>query len=448
MTKFRIISVVLIFLLAIASMFGCSANNTKKENKDNGVMSEVKVTAQKLINPRDAGPSESVEKVADASNEFAFNFSRVLAAERPDKNANFVVSPFSVWLPLAALVNATDDAFKPGLLKALAGAGVSPDDINKAASRMLFSLNKTDVEEYLGNDFHNPLKIANAIFVGNNVTLKKEFTQTFMDYYRGSAINVDFSSQDAVDAVNKWASDNTEGLITNLINEFDPETIATIANAIYYSDRWDWEFDKDETTEGIFKSPVGDNKAHFMLREGDAQEYYEDEKVQAMPLSFASQGGLCIILPKHDDANELFSALTNEYFNEIMNDSVEATGKLLLPRFRIDGGIVDLKTSLISMGVPLFDKNDAPLTGGLVEEDLYVWLESAIQKAMIEVNEEGTTAAAVTSLAIAGSAMPLPTAPFEMICDKPFIFVLYDHTYDGGNQILFTGIVNQIEELS
>jgi len=80
----------------------------------------------------------------------------------------------------------------------------------------------------------------------------------------------------------------------------------------------------------------------------------------------------------------------------------------------------------------------------LIEENIPVWLSSAVHKAVIEVDEKGTTAAAVTVMAVeAGAAMPEPTESFEMNCNKPFVFVLYGNTYDGGNQILFTGIVNQ-----
>jgi serpin B len=73
----------------------------------------------------------------------------------------------------------------------------------------------------------------------------------------------------------------------------------------------------------------------------------------------------------------------------------------------------------------LFDDKNAPLTGGLVEENIPVWLSDAIQKAVIEVDEKGTTAAAVTVMEVAcGSSMPEPTEPFEMICNKPFVFIL------------------------
>ena len=93
--------------------------------------------------------------------------------------------------------------------------------------------------------------------------------------------------------------------------------------------------------------------------------------------------------------------------------------------------------------MPLFD-NKASTLNGLIEENTPVWLSGAVQKAVIDVDEKGTTAAAVTVMpADAGAPLPPTTEPFEMICDRPFAFVLYGHTYDGGNQILFTGIVNQ-----
>jgi len=181
-----------------------------------------------------------------------------------------------------------------------------------------------------------------------------------------------------------------------------------------------------------------------MLREGDGQTYYEDSKVQAMPLRFENGGGLYIILPKTGGAAQLLSSMTNSYFNEMQRGSVQATGKLLLPRFSIESTIEGLKDALVALGVPLFSKEAAPLTGGLIEEPLLVWLSDAIQKAVIKVDEKGTTAAAVTVVEGAtSSGPPEPTAPFEMICDKPFVFILYEFTYDGGSQILFTGIVNQ-----
>ena len=171
--------------------------------------------------------------------------------------------------------------------------------------------------------------------------------------------------------------------------------------------------------------------------------YFEDEYIQAVTLWIQNGGGMTVILPKSGNAAEFLTEMTAERFSNIMNNSILATGKLLLPRFSLESQIDDLADILVSLGVPLFDENAAPLTNGLLEENIPVWLSGAVQKAVIDVNEEGVTAAAVTAMMMAGSAMPPPSVPFEMICDRPFVFVLHGNTLDGGQQVLFTGVVNQ-----
>ena len=403
------------------------------------------VTARALEQPGYSPEKTPWGAVAAGANAFAFRLGAELLTQAGE--GNFVFSPFSVWVPLAALVNATAEPYRAALLEALRAGGVGADDVNLAASRMLYSLTKQDdkrmAAEYGEEFYHDPLRVANAIFVSHDATLKAEFVQAFMDFYRGTSMNVDFASGDAVDAVNRWAGENTEGLIDDIIQEFSPGTVAAIANAIYFSDRWDWEFAPDETEEGVFHAPHGDTSAFYMLREGEYLDYYEDERVQAMPLRFKTGGGLLILLPRDGDAAGLLSAMTDEYFRTISRGT-ERPGKLLLPRFTIEGSVMELSAALKSLGVPLFDQAAAPLTGGLIEEDIPLWLSGALHKACIMVDEMGTTAAAVTVMAMAGSAFPEPPGvPFEMICDRPFAFVLYDTTYDGGSQVLFTGIVQE-----
>lgn len=181
-----------------------------------------------------------------------------------------------------------------------------------------------------------------------------------------------------------------------------------------------------------------------MVREGDVQIYYEDDLVQAMPLEFTSGGSLYIILPKDGDAVGLLSSMTSEYFYEIQSESTDATGRLLLPRFELQGETIQLNDTLKALGVPLFDEKKAALTGGLVEGEKLVWLSEVKHKAFITVDEKGTTATGATMvMAEAEIADNEPTEPFEMNCNKPFVFVLCANTYDGGSQVLFTGIVNQ-----
>ncbi|MDR1299372.1 MAG: hypothetical protein LBJ84_03885, partial [Oscillospiraceae bacterium] len=398
-------------VLAAALLAGCGGGGS-----GDVVFSAAPVAEMALLPPVWSNSAAELS-AAGGESDFAFRLSAALAEQSGDEN--LICSPFSVWLPLAALVNATDDAGRGALLSSLGAAGASAEDVNNAASRMLYGLLRPSsaVEGSLV-----PLQIANAIFVDSDVTLRQDFAQLFGDYYRGAAINVDFGSPDAVRAVNSWASENTDGLIREVVSEFDPRTVAAIANAIYFSDRWGWEFNPNRTKEDIFHSPTGDETANFMVREGGGQTYYEDENVQAMPLGFISGGGMYIILPKDGDATGLLSSMTAEYFGEIQAKAEDATGKLLLPRFAIDSGVMSLSGLLTALGVPLFDEKSAPLTGGIIEGDLPVWLSSAVQKAYITVDEKGTTAAAVTVLTMDAGAAPLdeiePEIPFEMICDK------------------------------
>lgn len=411
------------------------------------VVRVVPVIAKDLEQPRYNPLDSALKTVAGGANDFAFRLSTALLKEKGDEN--FICSPYSVWMPLAALMNAVDEAYKAELLAALSAVGVSEADINQAASRMLYDVSnqesKIQAMDYGDEYFYDPLKIANAIFVSRDKTIRQDFAQVFMNAYRGTSMNVDFGAREAVDAVNAWAEEHTEGMITDIVHSFDPQAVVAIANAIYFADRWDIEFSPDKTEKGIFHGSKGDTDAFFMLREGEELRYYEDDTVQAMPLAFMTGGGLLILLPKDGDAVGLLSSMTVEYFNRASNGAGHHPGKLLLPRFSIASDAMKLDEALSELGLSsLFDAEAAPLTGGLVEEDVPVWISGVTQKAAIEVDEKGTTAAAVTVMEMAGAMPPQPAEPFEMICDRPFVFILYSRTTDGGNQVLFTGVVNQL----
>ena len=381
-----------------------------------------------------------MQAVAEGANDFAFRLGAELIADAG--NENLVVSPFAVWLPVAALVNAVEDNSKPTLLHALGATGISETDINNAASRMMYGLVKS---RRVGSGIiKSPSKIVHAIFIDNRETLKRDFAQTYKDYFRGGTINVDFSSQHAIDAVNRWASEKTDGLISGLVQGFKPATVAAIAGAIFFSGDWEMQFDPGQTEEGIFHSPDGDTSAMFMLHKDTIHTYYEDDKIQALPLGFTSGGGMYIVLPKSGSAADTFFSMTNDYFKEIRENSMQATGTLKLPRFSIENEVDGLKEALATMGIPLFEGN-APVLTGLVEGHTALSLSDAIQKATIRVDENGTTAAAVFYAGAAACEGPYidPAEPFEMICDRPFVFILYDLTHDGGYQVLFTGVVNQ-----
>jgi serpin B len=369
--------------------------------------------------------------------EFAFKLGEKLIAQNPKTEENFLYSPLSVWLPLAALTNAVDDMNRPALLEALGAKDATQEQINNYAQTILYrvsgEINKLYMENYQG-----PLKIANALFVSDRVTANQVFAQSFADNYLGQVFSVNFSAQyEAADRVNAWASEKTEGLIDRVVepSAFNEETVAAIANAIYFSDRWKWEFKEERTAPGPFRAASGEVTANYMIREGDEQLYFEDDRIQAMPLHFLRDGDMWIILPKFETANGFLQSMTVPYFSVMQRYSNLRTGKLLLPKFEAENQI-DLVEALQDLDVSIFTNE----LERLIENGFPVGIGSATQKTAIKVDEKGTTAAAVTVMVAPGATLPEQTEPFEMVCDKPFAFVL-----EKDGQILFMGAVNKPE---
>ncbi|MDR2751737.1 MAG: hypothetical protein LBC41_13850 [Clostridiales bacterium] len=371
------------------------------------------------------------ERASISEADFAFSLGQKLIAAYNDPDKSFFYSPISVWLPLAALTNAADDRDKLALLEALGVKNATQKMLNDYVENMLSDLEITNSD--------SPLKIANALYVSNRETVNEEFRSIFEYGYHGKVFNLNFASPESVDAINNWASEHTGGLIPNLIDSrsFNESIAVSVLNAAYFSDKWDLEFDTELTDPRLFHAASGDVTANFMHRSSDNLTYFEDEHIQAISLSYAGGARMWIMLPKNETANDFLESLTVWRFEDIKRNSRECAGTLLLPRFEANIDI-DLRDALKGIGVSIFGTE---LTG-LVESNS-VATSSAKQKAVIKVDEEGTTAAAVTYfLGAPGSAgIPQPAKSFRMVCDKPFAFVL-----EKDDQILFMGAVNNPEE--
>jgi serpin B len=340
------------------------------------------------------------------------------------------------------------------MLASLGAGGITADVLNSAASRMLFDLSRGGRSSW-DPDFKDPLHIANAIFVDYTYNLQNDFAQTYLDFYRGELMSVNFSHPDAVGIVNRWASDNTQGMINNLIDRFDPDTVAAIANAIFFTDKWATQFHVNDTHKGTFHSATGEKTVDFMERTDSNFMYYEDGNLQAVTLEFAAGGGMTVFLPKNGDANSLLANMTEREFDRILDNMVNLNNgihienerrtvhlRFSMPKFKIETKLNNLWGALNVLGVPLVNSRLDPITG-LVYDSSPLFISDAVQMAMIDVDEYGATAAAVTVMSVVPTSMPADPVLFEMVCDRPFAFVLHQPTVDGGQQVLFMGVVNQ-----
>ena len=170
--------------------------------------------------------------------------------------------------------------------------------------------------------------------------------------------------------------------------------------------------------------------------------YYEDETMQAVVLWTSSGGQMVLCLPKDGyTAEEALQNLTTEKLQKISQADYRCV-QLSMPKFKLESGVFSVKEALEAMGVPLMDAENAALTGVLDNEALYI--SNAVQSAVIEADENGLTAAAVTVMGLEKMALMPKTDPVELTFDRPFAFVSTGNGEDAGDQILFTGVVNQL----
>lgn len=393
----------------------------------------------------DQADTEQDQDVArDEANGFALRFTDALLKQK-EEGENLLASPYSAWLPLAALVNGCSGETQEQLLKVIGEAGIDAETLNQTVKAINAGLSqeerKKSYEEY-GETFESPLKIANALFVKQDAKVNGDFEQLFADNYDGKLFSVDFSDSSAANAINSWASEQTEGKITQIVDSFDPDTVAAIANALYFSDSWSNQFLEENTTDGTFHGAKQDENADFMNQKLSDGVYYEDETMQAVVLWTTSGGQMVLCLPKDGyTAEEALQNLTTEKLQEISQADYRCV-QLSLPKFKLESGVFSVKEALEAMGVPLMDAQNAALTGVLDNEALYI--SNAVQSAVIEADENGLTAAAVTVMGLEKMALMPETDPVELTFDRPFAFVLTGNGEDAGDQILFTGVVNHL----
>ena len=225
---------ILILAAMLLGLASCASHTQEPPGLDmEGVAGIVPVDVTPLSSIVNLDFSEPLNpSISQGANDFAFRLAHAMMNMHNDDN--FVMSPMSVWLPLAALANATNPELLSDLLEAIGAAGHDVADINIAAARMLYELMA-----------EAPIHIANGIFAQYRDPINPDFAQTFADFFLGEMMNLNFMSPYAADVVNTWAADNTEGLIDNILRpeDFTADLVAIIINAIYWSDDWAHAFD-------------------------------------------------------------------------------------------------------------------------------------------------------------------------------------------------------------
>jgi serpin B len=247
----------------------------------------------------------------------------------------------------------------------------------------------------------------------------------------------DFSKPESAQTINHWADKSTHGKIKQVVQwPFDPMTRVILANAIYFKGKWDRPFEKKETKPHAFHPAKGATRPVPTMWQRGHFNYQQGDGFQAVRLPYA--GGrlqMYLFLPDTDSSPaKLLAGLDSDTWrHKILPGFRDREGTLALPRFKLEYDVT-LNDPLKALGMRhAFEDADF---SEMASEPLFV--SQVKQKSFVEVNEEGTEAAAVTTVAMQTSAIMKPIKPFEMIVDRPFLFVIAD---DQTKSILFMGVI-------
>ena len=394
-------------------------------------------------------PATGVQLV-QSDNGFGFELFRNLLGKEPSKN--IFISPTSIAMALGMTWNGAEDETRDAMAKTLGLSGLAPEDVNMANAALLATLRSADPKVQL--------EIANSLWARKGIPLAQDFAQTNKDYYEAEITDLDFADPKSVTTINNWVSNKTHGRIPDIIKRLEPLDVLVLINAVYFKGRWTQEFDKKLTSDRTFYLADGGTKEHPMMRRKDDFRYYAGDNFQLVSLPYGDERlSMLVLLPDRREPEEpsrdtegnvtnvhlakavtdLAGQLTPENWQQWQADMTTCEGTVVLPKFKLEyEKTLNKPLSELGMGIA-FDPNRADFGGVLVADiDMPVYLSEVKHKSFVEVNEEGTEAAAVTSAKMTMTAMPPPEKTFSMVCDHPFLYAIVDHK---SGAVLFLGAV-------
>ncbi len=379
----------------------------------------------------DTGSTQSgIQQVVNANNQFAFDLYSKYKDDPKYKDANIFFSPYSISTALSM----TYEGAKGQTANEMKSVFHFPEsDILRPNSAAIYNnINKKD----------KPYKLmtGNALWAQYDYQFLEEYFSRVEQYYGGKVANLDFKQEPekSRQTINSFIEQQTNDKIKELLPKSPPviksDTRLVLTNAIYFKGEWVLQFDKSKTKEAEFKiTPTQSVKAQMMTLIGEKAKfnYAETENLQILEMPYKGEElSMLVLLPREGTLEEFEQSLTIQKLNEWKNSIQETKIDVYLPKFKFETKYF-MKEDLKAMGMPTAFSMAADFSGMTGSQDLFI--DNVIHQAFIEVNEEGTEAAAATAVIMAEES-----AAFSNMfkADHPFIFIIQEK--ETGN-ILFMG---------
>lgn len=374
------------------------------------------------------GPTD--KRVVSAHTAFGFDLLHRLA-DKPGENVFF--SPSSVAAALEMTHSGAAGQTEAEMAKALHLDGLSVDALNHGNQSLQASFGSADPKV--------EISIANSLWAQDGYPFLPAFIERNKRFYSAEVTNLDFRGPDAPARINGWVRDKTNGKIDNLVGPLDSLTRLVLVNAVYFHGQWKEKFDKQATHIEPFMQQNGESKDVQTMCQSGKYTHLKGDGFEAVRLPYGSDRlAMYVFLPTERHGLPAFiSQLGRGEWDSWIGQMQPMAGFVSLPRFKVEYGKT-LNEPLKALGIhQAFDASTADFSGMTDKRDLYVSLVQ--HKAYVDVDEEGTEAAAAThvemrTLGMGPRGPSIPT--FVMIVDHPFLCVIRD---DKSGEILFLGAI-------
>lgn len=401
-------------VMAMALTTSCSTSKKVQDKEQvelNGVIATKGDANQ--IDPEYLVLSDRQQAYIKKTNQFALNFfSQVSGFDSK------VISPLSLTYLMGMLANGADGQTQQEILKALGCDGdMSLEELNELCRGMMQYASKADPS--------TTVHIANYIALNKHHELKQDFAKSVADNYQAGIESLDFSQSKTTAHINDWCKKHTEGMIPTIIDQVDANAISYIMNAIYFNGSWEKKFKKSETKLEPFKGYTRNIQRVNMMHRVGKYLFMDNDMYAAISMPYGNGNyAMTVLLPRTGKSiDEMMKSLDADKLAGIYGQMEECVVDLKLPRFT-----TELKLSLNDIvsklgAASMFDASKANFSKMANDN---VFISQMLQKAKIEVSEEGTKAAAITAATVMMTALQPEPRRVDFHADHPFVYLISD----------------------
>lgn len=373
-----------------------------------------------------ATEKEMAAQQGDFASTLSLELCRQLGGEKTD---NWLVSPFSLQCALGMLSNGANGETHDEILYTLGLSQYSQEEVNVYFKKLIEGLHTVNSAI--------TVKTSNSVWGNAGVPLKDDFQKMNIENYFAMVSQLDFSDPSAVDQINAWCNQTTEGLIPSILDEVNPTATVYLLNSLYFKARWESEFAPEKTQEGDFNTSSGKVvKADFMQTQRMAA-YVENEWFTSTSLSYQNDSYVMrLILPQPEISIDQVLQALSESDENLWKNTILADINLKMPRFTLENKM-DLTPTLQALGMKKAFSGGADFSS---MSDVATYISLVQQATRLKVDEDGSEGAAVTVIEgyLSDLMRPLPEEEVDFFLDRPFLFQIIESST---GTVLFMGQV-------